>query len=31
VSDNRLPLIVARTMFWDQDYYGGHTATRMSR
>ena len=25
-SDDYLPLIVERTMFWDASYYGGHTA-----
>jgi hypothetical protein len=26
LSDNRLPLAVERTMFWDPTHYGGHTA-----
>jgi autotransporter-associated beta strand protein len=30
-SDNHLPLIVERTMFWDASYYGGHTANAVAR
>ena len=30
-SDNRLPLIVERTMFWDASYYGGHTANAVAQ
>ena len=29
-SDNRLPLIVERTMFWDARRYGGHTANAVA-
>ena len=31
VSDNRLPLVVERTMFWDPTYYGGHTANAVAQ
>jgi autotransporter-associated beta strand protein len=30
-SDNRVPLVVERTMFWDPTYYGGHTANAVAR
>jgi autotransporter-associated beta strand protein len=30
-SDKRLPLIVERSMFWDQSYYGGHTANAVAK
>ena len=30
-SDNRLPLAVERTMFWDANHYGGHTANAVRR
>jgi autotransporter-associated beta strand protein len=30
-STERLPLIVERSMFWDQSYYGGHTANAVSK
>jgi hypothetical protein len=30
-SDNRVPLAVERTMFWDSTYYGGHTANAVAR
>jgi autotransporter-associated beta strand protein len=30
-SDNRLPLVVERTMFWNESYYGGHTATAVTK
>ena len=29
-SDNRVPLAVERTMFWDSTHYGGHTANAVS-
>jgi autotransporter-associated beta strand protein len=30
-SDNHLPLVVERTMFWDASYYGGHTANAVAQ
>jgi autotransporter-associated beta strand protein len=30
-SDNKLPLIVERSMFWDPSYYGGHTANAVAK
>ena len=30
-SGKRLPLIVERSMFWDQSYYGGHTANAVAK
>jgi autotransporter-associated beta strand protein len=30
-SDNKLPLIVERSMFWDASYYGGHTANAVAK
>ena len=30
-STDKLPLIVERTMFWDQSYYGGHTANAVAK
>jgi autotransporter-associated beta strand protein len=30
-SIDKLPLIVERTMFWDQSYYGGHTANAVAK
>jgi hypothetical protein len=30
-STDRLPLVVERSMFWDQSYYGGHTANAVAR
>jgi autotransporter-associated beta strand protein len=30
-STNGLPLIVERSMFWNQSYYGGHTANAVSQ
>jgi hypothetical protein len=30
-SDDHLPLVVERTMFWDASYYGGHTANAVAR
>jgi autotransporter-associated beta strand protein len=30
-SDNRVPLVVERTMFWDPTYYGGHTANAVAQ
>jgi autotransporter-associated beta strand protein len=31
VSDQRLPLVVERSMFWDASYYGGHTANAVAQ
>ncbi len=31
VSTNHHQLVVERTMFWDQSYYGGHTANAIAR
>ena len=31
VSTNFLQLVVERTMFWDQSYYGGHTANAVAK
>jgi autotransporter-associated beta strand protein len=31
VSNNRVPLVVERTMFWDPTYYGGHTANAVAQ
>ena len=30
-SDNKLPLIVERTMYWDASFYGGHTANAVAK
>jgi autotransporter-associated beta strand protein len=30
-SDDKLPLIVERSMFWDASYYGGHTANAVAK
>jgi hypothetical protein len=30
-SDQGLPLVVERTMFWDQSYYAGHTGSAVDR
>ena len=31
VSDQGLPLVVERSMFWDASYYGGHTANAVDQ
>jgi hypothetical protein len=31
LSENRLPLVVERSMFWDANYYGGHTANAVEQ
>ena len=31
ISDDKLPLIVERSMFWDASYYGGHTANAVAK
>ena len=31
VSDQKLPLIAERSMFWDASYYGGHTANAVAQ